>query len=101
MAIPAPAPPTSLGTSNTATGASPVPVTAAPPAEPGYTTTEWWATVLTMFVGLLTTLGVIHVNVGSSVVAGEIQTGAGLAAMVVPAGIYAISRGIRKVGTAP
>jgi len=68
-------------------------------AEPGWTTTEFWATVATMLIGLLATLGVIHVNVGDPAVANEIQVIAGLLAMVVPAAIYALGRSIRKSGT--
>jgi hypothetical protein len=68
-------------------------------AEPGWTTTEFWATLLSMFVGLLTTLGVIHVNIGDPAVANEVQVIAGLLALVVPAVAYAIGRSIRKSGT--
>lgn len=70
-----------------------------PTAEPGYLTTEWWATLVAMLVGLLTALGVIHVNVGDPVVASEIQLVGGLLAMVVPAAAYAIGRSLRKSGT--
>jgi len=68
-------------------------------AEPGWATTEFWATVISMFIGLLATFGVIHVNVGDPAVASEVQMIAGLLAVVVPAVAYAIGRSIRKSGT--
>lgn len=70
-----------------------------PTAEPGWQTTEWWAVVITMFIGLLTALGVIHVNVGDPAVASMIQLVAGLLAMAVPAAAYAVGRSLRKAGT--
>ena len=84
----------------TAMAQNPTPApSSTPTAEPGYTTTEFWVTILTMLIGLLTTLGVIHVNVGTAAVNVAVQELAGLLAMFVPAGLYALGRSIRKSGT--
>lgn len=62
-------------------------------AEPGYTTTEFWVTLATEGIGLLTLTGVIHPAAGLTDAVG------GIVATVVPAVVYAVSRGIRKAGT--
>lgn len=67
--------------------------------EPGYTTTEFWATqasaLVAEAVALLTVFGVIHWNdTQRAAVFAIAQT-----AVLVAEGLYAISRGIRKQGT--
>lgn len=67
--------------------------------EPGYTTTEFWATQATALVAqavaLLTVFGVIHWSANQQAAVFAIaQT-----AVIVAEGFYALSRGIRKSGT--
>lgn len=67
--------------------------------EPGYTTTEFWATqasaVIAEVVALLTVFGVIHWDESQKAAVFAIaQTG-----VLVAEGLYAISRGIRKQNT--
>lgn len=64
-----------------------------PVAEPGYTTTEFWVSLASQLIGLLTVVGVIHPS--TETVNGII----GLLTLVVPAIAYPLSRGIRKSGT--
>lgn len=64
----------------------------APTAEPGYATTEFYVTIVSMVVGFLTQLGVIHVGANVDQISALVE-------MVGPVVGYAISRGIRKRGT--
>ena len=65
--------------------------TPAPAAEPGWQTTEFWATLATMLVSFLASAGVFTqadvVRLGGLITAAAAIVG------------YAISRGIRKSGT--
>lgn len=68
------------------------PAGSTPAPEPGYTTTEFWLAVPVSVVGLLETLGVIHLG------SGQLQQIAGLVALVAPSVAYVIGRSIRKRG---
>lgn len=63
------------------------------PAEPGYTTTEFWLALAVSVIGLLTVFGVIHLA------SAQVNAIMGALELIVPNAIYAISRGIRKAGT--
>lgn len=65
--------------------------TAAPQAEAGYTTTEFWVTAVTEVIALLASAGVIGSGLAEKLT--------GMAGMVVAGAFYAISRGLRKQGT--
>jgi hypothetical protein len=78
-------------------GGAIVPVT---PVEPGYTTTEFWATEVTSLVlGIILVLSVFNVIAWS-----EPQKAAvvGLLGVAITAlqGLYALARGIRKLNSA-
>ena len=62
-------------------------------AEPGFTTTEFWVTIATEFLALLTMLHVV------SFTSDQTQGLIGMAGLILPAVAYAISRGVRKRGT--
>jgi len=64
-----------------------------PPAEPGYLTSEFWMAVVVQLISLLLLFGVIHITNA------QVQAIVGVAGLVVPQALYAISRGIRKAGT--
>lgn len=68
----------------------PLTISSVSPAEPGYTTTEFWLTVVTSFIGLLTTFNVVHFTNP------QMQALLGFAGLVIPVIVYTISRGIRK-----
>jgi hypothetical protein len=75
-----------------------------PVAEPGYTTTEFWVTLITMIIGLAVLIGPafgLHLTINSAdpATVQAIQYAGGILALVVPAIVYAISRAIRKIGT--
>jgi hypothetical protein len=65
-----------------------------PKAEPGYTTTEFYVALVTSFIGLLTTLGVIHPSTDT------VNAILGFVALVAPILVFVISGGVRKQGTA-
>lgn len=65
----------------------------APTVEPGYTTTEFWVTQITAFLGLLVAFNVVHLT------ATQTQTLIGFASSTIAEAAYAISRAIRKSGT--
>ena len=62
------------------------------PVEPGYMTTEFWMALATSVIGLLLTFKVVNLNDG------QVQQILGLLALIVPQGLYVLSRGIRKQG---
>lgn len=64
--------------------------TAPNPVEPGYTTTEFWVTLVTALLGVLTAFNVIHFTNAQT------QVVVGFSALVIPAVAYIISRGVRK-----
>ena len=61
--------------------------------EPGYTTTEFWIALVTSLLGLLTMFSVVKFTTA------QVQAIIGLVALVVPQGLYILSRGIRKQGS--
>lgn len=67
--------------------------TVVPDPEPGYTTTEFWITVLLALIGLLVSFGVVRVS------SGQLQTIAGLVVAVAPSLAYIFGRSIRKRGS--
>jgi len=79
-------------------GGDPSTTTTATPVEPGYTTTEFWATqaasLLAAIILLLTVFGVISWTETQKTAV----TGLALVLITVAQGFYALSRGIRKQG---
>ena len=76
---------------------APTPVT--PVAEPGYTTTEFWALMVSNAIALgsasLADFGVIHLTQAQDT---DI-TGLALLMITIGSGIYAVVRTVRKSGT--
>jgi hypothetical protein len=68
------------------------------PVEPGYTTTEFWATqaasLLAAIILLLTVFNVINWNEGQKAAV----TGLTLVVIGILQGLYALARGLRKQG---
>lgn len=62
-------------------------------AEPGWQTTEFWLSLVAAILGALTEFHVI------SFTSSQTQSIIGLVGMVVPIGLYALSRGLRKQHT--
>lgn len=83
---------TASGVSDSDTG----PVLPLPVLIRGWQTSEFYVTLLTQVVGLLVLAGVIHVNAGDPTVVALIQDIAGILAVVVPAGVYALARAHTK-----
>ena len=79
-------------------GGDPATTLTTTPVEPGYTTTEFWATQLTSLalaiILLLSVFGVISWTEAQKAAV----TGLLAVAIVVAQGLYAVARGIRKSG---
>jgi hypothetical protein len=79
-------------------GGDPSTTTTTTPVEPGYTTTEFWATqaasLLAAVILLLTVFGVISWTESQKTAV----TGVTLVVITIAQGLYALSRGIRKSG---
>lgn len=63
-----------------------------PVVEPGWQTTEFWASAATSLIGMLVMLGVVHPS------SAQTDSVVGAITLFGPQVAYAISRGLRKHG---
>jgi hypothetical protein len=63
------------------------------PAEPGYTTTEFWLTAASAIIAMLIAFNIVNITTS------QVQSIMGVLGVMVPIAIYTISRGLRKNGT--